>query len=311
MDHQDYYQENGYVIYDNLIPNEKIDQVLSALQTFKDKRTPYYSQSIHTWIQPEIREDGFMTESMENFTQLMINRGLKEAGNAVILGTEIAEVLKTLNPDFDEFVQWQNMLFDRSTGTVDHYDSWYLDTLPKGHLTAAWIALEDIQPGCGPFRVFPGSHKYFAEGQHDLLTHDDFVTKCREYSESHEFKPALLSKGSVLFWHPWLLHGALNPTTPGLSRKSLTAHYYPLGMAKKYAAQWDKVSSPKDFVMRLVNAASYPRQVDGSAIYIDRSPIDTLRFNAGLVSFAKNRLTGQARVQMDMRRRSYEDQAKS
>lgn len=307
MDYQDYYRENGYVVYDKLIPEVKIDRVLGALRTFKNKRPPYYSQSIHAWIRPEISVDGFMTESMMNFTQLMINCGLKDAGNAVILGSEIADALKTLNPTFDEFVLWQNMLFDRSTGTVDHYDSWYLDTLPRGYLAAAWIALEDIELGSGPFRVFPGSHKYFAAGQHDLLNHDDFVTKCRQYSEIHEFKPALLKKGSVLFWHPCLLHGALNSTTAGLSRKSLTAHYYPLGMAKKYASQWDKVSSPKEFVMRLVNAASYPRKVNNSAVYIDRSPIDTLRFNAGLLSFAKNQLTGQMKVQMDMRRRSYED----
>ncbi|MGB7181144.1 MAG: phytanoyl-CoA dioxygenase family protein [Burkholderiaceae bacterium] len=307
MDYLDYYQENGYVIYENLVPDPKIDQVLTALQTFKEKRPPYYSQSIHSWIRPEISNDGFMTESMENFTQLMINCGLKDAGNKVILGSEISDVLKTLNPLFDEFVLWQNMLFDRSTGTVDHYDSWYLDTLPRGHLTAAWIALEDIEPDCGPFRVFPGSHKYFAAGQHDLLTHDDFVKKCREYSESHEYKPALLKKGSVLFWHPCLLHGALNPSVSGLSRKSLTAHYYPLGMAKKYAPQWDKVKSPRQFMMRLVNAASYPRQINNSAIYCDRGPIDRLRYNSGLLSFAKNQLTGQYKVQMDMRRRSYGD----
>lgn len=307
MDYQDYYQENGYVVYDRLIPEDKVDRVLSSLQTFKDKRRPYYSQSIHSWIRPEISPDGFMMESMENFTQLMFNCGLKDAGNDVILGTEIADALKTLNPSFEDFVLWQNMLFDRSTGTVDHYDSWYLDTLPRGYLTAAWIALEDIEPESGPFRVWPGSHKYFAEGQHDLSSHDDFVKLCRDYSEAHEHKPALLKKGSVLFWHPWLLHGAANPTRSGYSRKSLTSHYYPLGMAKKYAAQWDKVSSPKEFVMRLVNAASYPRKVKNSAIYIDRGPLDTLRFNAGLLSFAKNQLTGQFKVQMDMRRRSYED----
>lgn len=301
----DYYTENGYVVLDGLIPSEKIDRVTTALQEFKEKRPPYYSQSTHTWLRPEITEDGFITESMENFTQLLINCGLKDAGNDVILGTEVADVLKMLNPRFDEFVLWQNMLFDRSTGTVDHYDSWYLDTLPRGHLTAAWVALEDIQPGCGPFRVFPGSHKFFSAGQHDQLSHDDFVTKCREYSESHEFKPALLKKGSVLFWHPALLHGALNPTETGLSRKSLTAHYYPLGMAKKYANVWDKVDSPRKFVMRLINAASYPRRIGNAKVYTDRGPIDTLRYNAGLLSFAKNQITGNFRVQMDMRRRSY------
>ena len=37
------------------------------------------------------------------------------------------------------------MFFDRSTGTVEHQDSWYLDTDPPGNLVGVWYALEDIQ----------------------------------------------------------------------------------------------------------------------------------------------------------------------
>ena len=52
-------------------------------------------------------------------------------------------MLKSLTGE-DEFVMWQNMLFDKSTGTIDHLDSYYLDTDPIGNLIAIWVALEDI-----------------------------------------------------------------------------------------------------------------------------------------------------------------------
>ena len=46
---------------------------------------------------------------------------------------------------------WQNMFFDKSVGTVDHFDSWYLDTDPPGSLIGAWFALEDIDGKGGTF----------------------------------------------------------------------------------------------------------------------------------------------------------------
>ena len=36
-----------------------------------------------------------------------------------------------------------SMLFDQNAGTPAHQDC-YLDSLPHGNMTAAWIALEDI-----------------------------------------------------------------------------------------------------------------------------------------------------------------------
>ena len=49
---------------------------------------------------------------------------------------------------------WQNMFFDKSTGTIDHIDTWYLDSDPMGYLFGAWIALEDIDGKGGVFHVY-------------------------------------------------------------------------------------------------------------------------------------------------------------
>ena len=304
MNPSDYYAEQGYVVFERLIPGAKIDAVLGALEAFKRARLPYYSQSIHTWIRPQIDAQGYMEESMENFSCLFVDRGLARAGDSVLLGSEIHDALRTLHPGFAHFVQWQNMLFDRSIGTVDHYDSWYLDTLPQGLLTAAWVALEDIDPDCGPFRVYPGSHRHFANNQLNGLPHDDFRQECAKYAASHPHKAALLKKGDVLFWHPSLLHGALDPANDKHSRKSLTSHYYPLGCARKGDDDALLGDSAAKRVRRLLD---YPVRHAGHPVFSINNGYANLKFNAlGWLSYAWGRLTGSTKAHMDMRRRSYE-----
>jgi phytanoyl-CoA hydroxylase len=38
----------------------------------------------------------------------------------------------------------ESTLFDANTAMPARQDWWYLDSIPNGHLLAAWIALEDI-----------------------------------------------------------------------------------------------------------------------------------------------------------------------
>jgi phytanoyl-CoA hydroxylase len=304
MNPQDYYAEQGYVVFERLIPAAKIDAVLEALARFKRAGAPYYAQSIHRWIRPEIDAHGFMQESIENFTCLYRSHGLAEAGDAVLLGSEIDGALRSLQPRTAHFVQWQNMLFDRSTGTVDHYDSWYLDTLPQGFLIAAWVALEDIDPACGAFRVYPGSHRHFAGNPLNGMAHDDFRRECAKYAAAHPHKAALLKKGDVLFWHPSLLHGALDQADEAFSRKSLTSHYYPLGCARKGD---DDTRQHSSAYRRLRRTLDYPVRHGSQPIYTINNGYANLKFNAlGWLSYAWGRLTGSAQARVDMRRRSYE-----
>jgi hypothetical protein len=58
---------------------------------------------------------------MSDFTKLYLNYGLTQSGLDVLLGEEINSALQIINQKARRFVQWQNMLFDQSVGTVDHY----------------------------------------------------------------------------------------------------------------------------------------------------------------------------------------------
>jgi len=295
------YKNDGYVIFERIIPTEKINNILDALEEFKRKGLPFYSQSIHTWIKPPLDSNGFMSESMENFTRVMWLNKLSKYGNDILLSQEINECLKIINPSARKFVLWQNMLFDKSTGTIDHYDSYYLDTLPSGNLIGAWIALEDIDERCGPFKIYPGSHLEFLDTPYNKLNHENFRLMCANYAKKTEFKHALLKKGDVLFWHPSLIHGASIPLDEKYSRKSLTSHYYPYGYSKK--GDDEDYSISKSLYRKIINK---PKKRSNYQIMITGNAITDLRFSlGGLKIYLTSKIKGAITKKMDMKRTSY------
>ena len=130
---RNFYLDNGYVIFESLISHVKIEKILYELNKFKDSNKIYYSQSEHNWrkINQDLDENGLLECSFENFTDLPWGSGLSKAGRNILQSSEILESLRSISK-FKDFCMWQNMFFDKSTGTVDHIDTWYLDSDPMG-----------------------------------------------------------------------------------------------------------------------------------------------------------------------------------
>ena len=172
------------------------------------------------------------------------------------------------------------MLFDKSTGTIDHADTWYLDTNPRGNMIAAWIALEDIHKSAGRFFVYPKSHKLNIPENINKTIKDNylyakFMNKFVKENNLKKFAPAM-KKGDVLFWHPFTIHGSLSQTDNKYSRKSLTAHYHPVGAARIDSAENQK------------NINSYIRNMRPSSnphIFFDND--DPSDFEFTYISFSK------------------------
>jgi len=301
----DHYQEEGYVIVPDLIPHARIDHLVDRLEHFKRMRRPFWSESIHQWILPELDERGLMTQSMENFTRLWLSGGLNAAGNDVLLGHEINDVMKTLEPQYGTFVHWLNHFFDRSTGSIDHIDHWYLDTDPPGKLIGAWIALEDIHPDAGPFRFFPRSHRMPEVQGLWELDHVAFVKHCTALCDRLEAqglgKLAIIRKGTVVFFHPFLLHGAVEQKDPRYSRKSVTGHYLPYGcLRRERQVQRDPAEQ------RLAREMKQARRIGEHPVMVSHSFRDEWNFNwRGLRQYAISLATGPKPITMDMRRRSW------
>ena len=141
------------------------------------------------------------------------------------------------------------------TGWVSTERNWHQDDyLNPAHVltwyTAVWMALDTIDPDCGPFEYIPGSHRWplmSGEKVRALLTQEERdrregpgqINHWATYSERFvapaieiEIKERgiapvrfLGNKGDVLIWHSRLMHRGTAPRRPNLERRSLIVHY--------------------------------------------------------------------------------------
>jgi len=127
----------------------------------------------------------------------------------------------------------QSMFFEGNPVTWPHQDTYYLDAERIGHMTAVWIAAEDIAPGAGRFFVYPRSHMIDIErnaGEFGIAFHHDrYKQRVLDVIRSHNLQctaPAM-QKGDGLFWSSKTIHGSLQTTQPQFARSSFSAHYIP------------------------------------------------------------------------------------
>ena len=274
------FYDEGYIIIRNLINEELITNILDSLKEFKTKNVYYYTQSSHNLVKSsKITKEGFLIDSIQSPTKQKNCGELKFAAEKIISCNAISEILQEIS-ESKKFVNWQNMLFDKSTGTIDHADTWYLDTKPRGNMIAAWIALEDINESAGRFFVYPKSHKLNIQENinktfKDNYSYAKFMHKFTKEKNLKKFAPAM-RKGDVLFWHPFTIHGSLNQTNKKFSRKSLTAHYHPVGFARIDTAE--KVKKINSYIKNM-------RSSSNPYIYFDND--DPSDFEFTYISFSK------------------------
>ena len=261
---KNFYDENGYVIAKSLIQEELIDKVLTDLEKCKQGSRIYFTQSTHSWVRfSNLTEEGFLAESIQTPTKQISAGPLRKSVENLIVSKSLSEKLSLLSGGFDKFVVWQNMLFDKSTGTVDHSDTWYLDTMPEGLMIAVWIALEDIHEDAGRFFVIPKSNKLKLEqnSSEKISDHYEYAKFIDDYVNSKKlfrYAPPL-KKGDVLFWHPNTIHGSFSQVSSSKSRKSITCHYHPLGIGRK---NQNSVSDIKKILKKL-------KPTENNSIFLD------------------------------------------
>ena len=280
MNIKDKYNEQGYIIVRNLINDNYISKIIASLEIFKKENRYYFTQNNHNWVKSgDITKEGFLLNSIQSPTKQPNCGQLKLDIEDVISSPEIYKVLKEINGS-EKFINWQNMLFDRSTGTVDHADTWYLDTDPRGEMIAAWISLEDINELAGRFFIYPKSHKInIPENTNQLIKSNlEYVKFIKEFLKQKKLKRYApdLRKGDVLFWHPFTIHGSLNQKDSQYSRKSLTAHYHRVGSGRIETAESKK--EIKKYI-RKMRASKNP------FIFFDNCDPSDFQFNT--ISFTK------------------------
>ena len=95
------------------------------------------------------------------------------------------------------------MFFDKSTGTIDHIDTWYLDSDPMGYLFGAWVALEDIDGKGGVFHVYPKSHLSINKSWKNI-SHDEFINWSKKRSSKVSKKTSFLKQRRFIIMAPIL-----------------------------------------------------------------------------------------------------------
>ena len=187
------YQKDGFII-GGRVKLWRIDAILQSLEDFKRAKSVYFSQATHRYVLAATDEYGYLTESIEGVSRLRGNDGLGKSVESVLCSQEVMKALQQTIPSESGYVIHQSMLFDKSMETIDHIDSWYLDTDPKGGLVGVWIALEDIKRECGPFHVYEGSHREVDAYALQEENHEEFKKSIEELKDESRLKELTIPK---------------------------------------------------------------------------------------------------------------------
>lgn len=143
----------------------------------------------------------------------------------------------------------QSLTFLLGSSQGYHQDSLYVPFILPTQFVASWIALEDVTPGGGELKYYPGSHKLpdFLYGDKfktlwdaqlvlgkkaihgELATYsDDLEARC--VARGLQPETFLARKGDVLLWHADLAHGGM-PISRSVTRASVVTHYCPSEVA--------------------------------------------------------------------------------
>lgn len=216
-----------FKVFPKQIPVKQIDSTLSQHYHFKNNPFSFFrAQGTTKFELPLLNEYGNQLNSIHNPHLLGFSKKFSSEVEKIITHNNISKCL-TLFTGSNEHVLYQSMFFDNSTGTKLHQDTWYLDTIPNGKLIGVWIALEDIEYSAGPFCIYTNSDKKklkpndynFNDLENDPKFRNDYPSAKR-----YDFTAR---KGDVLIWDSFTIHGALLPTDQSITRKSITAHFYP------------------------------------------------------------------------------------
>lgn len=127
---------------------------------------------------------------------------------------------------------YQVMVFEQSV-TPPHKNSYYLNSYSFGCMTAAWVALEDIDPTATRFFIVPGSQDFDRDFSEEIWGPDrryaDTMSEILNKEYAGKVVIPEMKAGDLLFWNSRTIHGSLAGSDPNKSRLSVTAHYIPDG----------------------------------------------------------------------------------
>ncbi len=229
-----FFQTEGYVVMRQVVDARVLSNVLAA---FDREVRPYdnyvYRQTTCNPEKHKFSEAGFMMNPILNIQDLRSSdfRDFRLACMNAFTSAGILEFAGSLHGESPKFVQ--SMYFEGNPATWAHQDTYYLDAQDLRSMVGSWIAVEDIDEGAGRFYVYPKSHlvdMFRNSGKFDVAfnhqRYKDLVLDVIRENDLRCVAPSLQA-GDVLFWSSKTIHGSLETTHQGESRRSITAHFIP------------------------------------------------------------------------------------
>jgi phytanoyl-CoA hydroxylase len=218
-----------FKVYKNVLDDKALDSILREHERFKSSPLSVFRpQGTTGFERPKIDTYKNQTNSIQNPHLLGLSKTFSSSIKSILYSKELYECMVDFT-GIKDFIHYQSMFFDKSTGTSLHQDTWYLDTNPAGKLFGVWIALEDIDESSGPFYLYtngPNCKLLPTDYNFSSIKSDD---KFKEKYPDCSIFEFYAKKGDVLIWDSFNLHGAHKPINESKTRKSVTAHFYPAG----------------------------------------------------------------------------------
>ncbi len=232
-DQKRHYQQQGYLVLENAIPEQEIAQLKAAALQIVDNFDIDHNRTVFKTNDRDSGRDDYFFDSAENIHCFLEEDALDEKGDlikpAYLAINKIGHAMHDLDPVFKAFCQlpifgqisrdiglqypllWQTMYIFKQPhigGEVRwHQDASYLISEPAT-VTGIWIAIEDANRNNGCLWVQPGGHRsplreiYQVEKGMGELTELDSTP----WPDTDTGIPVEVSAGSVVIFHDHMPH---------------------------------------------------------------------------------------------------------
>jgi ectoine hydroxylase-related dioxygenase (phytanoyl-CoA dioxygenase family) len=223
-----HYRENGFVVLaDGLSPAEVDALNDETARICRGERGDIPGRLNTPGVMPA-PPDARDEDVMRQYLCIHFPHKLSKAMHASLAQPNIVSLLtRAIGPNVKCM---QSMLFIKASGKPGqawHQDEFFIPTRDRS-LGAAWMALDDATVENGCLWVIPGSHKPgIIWPQH---AHHDRRFDCTGEAINFPYRdedaiPVEVKKGSIVFFHGYLLHRSLPNYASGGFRRSLVNHY--------------------------------------------------------------------------------------
>ncbi|MDH3704869.1 MAG: phytanoyl-CoA dioxygenase family protein [Acidimicrobiia bacterium] len=232
------FERDGRTVLPGAVDDDVIDAIFADVDAAWAPDSGYLARNSVTGLMPAHfgRGQGRIIDAHMN----------SEAVRRAAFAPRLLEFLRTLFDD--DAVAFQSLYFERGSEQAMHQDTAYVVTDEPMRIAAAWIALEDVEPGSGELEYYLGSHRrepFLFSGAHRSFTpsrdgdaqHQAFLAHLHTVAERDgvQGERFLPRRGDVLLWHADLAHGGAPVTDPAATRHSVVVHYTPRSSRPNYA----------------------------------------------------------------------------